>query len=513
MAEEDVTAKRAWLLQCLEANLNSTDAALRSSAEASLHQSYGEPGFGPALAGIAVARNLEPGVRQLAAVVLKQFVKEKWQGAEDKGEEDQTASAVELSPEDKAAVKRVLPDGLLDPENKVRTAVGMAVAAIAACDWPQDWPALMPFLLGTLTNHSDPNAVAGAVRCLALFCDDIDDRQLPSLLPSLVPALYGVVVNAQAYEPYVRRRALYILRSCISTLGFMNGAFQVETKNLMQPMLPPWMALFGSLLGPPLPAENPDDWGMRMEVIKCLQQVVLGFAKLAEGYLPALLGPLWQTFVSGIPVYEAAAVRGEQEAFSSLADEDGGIQGLPALMIQLFEFLLTLVGNKRFQKAVENSCEALAYFTLAYMQLTEDQVLTWESDANQYVADEDDASFNCRISGAMLLEAMVEEFEDVAVGGICVAALRRLQEAVALRSKGLPDFWKLREATILALGCIAEPLLNAKPETLKGFDVGQFLNSILQEDLSPGEGRLRLFAGAIPPRKGTLGDRQIRRRD
>jgi hypothetical protein len=36
---------------------------------------------------------------------------------------------------------------------------------------------------------------------------------------------------------------------------------------------------------------------------------------------------------------------------------------------------------------------------LNFHTLTESQVQTWSSDPNQYVADEDDVTYSCRISG------------------------------------------------------------------------------------------------------------------
>jgi hypothetical protein len=48
---------------------------------------------------------------------------------------------------------------------------------------------------------------------------------------------------------------------------------------------------------------------------------------------------------------------------------------------------------------MQESIGELVYYTVGYMQMTEEQVQTWSSDPNQYVADEDDVTYSCRISG------------------------------------------------------------------------------------------------------------------
>jgi hypothetical protein len=43
-----------------------------------------------------------------------------------------------------------------DPDSKIRTAVGMAIAAIASWDWPQSWPGLMEHLIASIKTRSNP---------------------------------------------------------------------------------------------------------------------------------------------------------------------------------------------------------------------------------------------------------------------------------------------------------------------------------------------------------------------
>jgi hypothetical protein len=62
------------LLRMLYATLDA-EPGMRASGEAGLAASASQPGFGLALAHVAVAPDLPYGIKQLAAVVLKKYVK------------------------------------------------------------------------------------------------------------------------------------------------------------------------------------------------------------------------------------------------------------------------------------------------------------------------------------------------------------------------------------------------------------------------------------------------------
>lgn len=64
-----------------------------------------------------------------------------------------------------------LPQGLADPDSKLRTAVGLAIAAIAAWDCPDAWPDLLQGLLQAI-NQRDNQPLG----------------KLPTSLPHVFPA-------------------------------------------------------------------------------------------------------------------------------------------------------------------------------------------------------------------------------------------------------------------------------------------------------------------------------------
>ncbi|XP_058114945.1 uncharacterized protein LOC131257969 isoform X2 [Magnolia sinica] len=472
-----VDQDQRWLLDCLTATLD-TNHDVRSFAEASLHQASLQPGFGVALSKVTVSKELPLGLRQLAAVLLKQFIKQHWQ------EDEETFIHPVVSTAEKEAVRRLLLQALDDPHGKICTAVGMAVASIAHYDWPEDWPDLLPLLLRLISDQANMNGVRGALKCLALISDDMDDKLVPKLVPVLFPCLYTIISSPHIYGKPLRTKALLIVHSCTSMLGAMSGVYKTETRGLMMPMLKIWMEQFSVILQPAVQSEDPDDWSFRMEVLKCLIQFVQNFPSMTEAEFTVILAPLWQTFVSCLKVYESSSIQGIEDSYTGRVDSDGSEKSLESFAVQLFELLLTIVGN--YKLVIGSNFKELVYYTIAFLQMTEEQVHTWSLDANQYVADEDDATCSCRISGLLLLEEVVASYGADGIDAIIESAQRRFTESCQAKLAGSTDWWRLWEAAMFAMVSLSESLSEAQvPESVK-FRLGSLLEQMLTADTGTG---------------------------
>ncbi|WJX57867.1 uridine/cytidine kinase [Trifolium repens] len=466
-----VDQDQQWLLSCLSATLD-PNQEVRSFAEASLDQASRQSGFGSALSKVVANKELTVGLRQLAAVLLKQFVKKHWQEGEDSFEPPV------VSVDEKDIICSMLLLTLDDPHRKICTAIGMAVASIAVYDWPELWSDLLPFLLNLINNQANLNGVHGAMKCLVLLSADLDDRTVPTLIPALFPSLLTIVSSPQIYDTYIRTKALTVVYSCTSMLGAMSGVYNAETSSLVVPLLKPWMEQFSSILQIPVQSENPDDWSIRMEVLKCLNQFIQNFSSLIKSEFEVILRPLWNTFVSSLRVYEQASIEGTEDSYEGRYDSDGSEISLESFVIQLFELLLTIVGNSRLGKVVAANVKELVYYTIAFLQMTEQQVHTWSVDANQFIADEEDATYSCRISGVLLLEEVVNSFDDEGFLAIIDAAKQWFNESQIRKVAGNASWWRIREATLFALSSLSEQLL----ETQESSNMKNMIEQIVVED-------------------------------
>ncbi|URD91572.1 hypothetical protein MUK42_00986 [Musa troglodytarum] len=477
--EPVVDRDQKWLLDCLSATLD-TSRDIRSFAEASLQQASSQPGFGAALSKIVVNNEISFGLRQLAAVLLKQFIKQHWQ------EDEENFVHPVVSAEEKAAIRQLLLPCLDDSHGKIRTAVSMAVASIAQYDWPEDWPELLPFLLKLISGENNINGVHGSLRCLALLSDDLDDTLVPKLVPSLFPYLHTIVSSSHLYEKSLRAKALSVVHSCVSVLGTMSGVYKTETLAMMMPMLNSLMEQFSIILQDPMQSEDPDDWSIRMEVLKCLLQFVQNIPNLSETQFSVILAPLWQTFISSLKVYQLSAIEGKQDSHSGRYDSDGGEKSLDSFVIQLFEFLLTIVGNSRLAKVIGRDVKELVYYTITFLQITEEQEHSWSLDANQYVADEDDVTYSCRVSGSLLLEELINAYGGEAIKSIMEACQSHFSESCQAKVAGSEDWWRLQEASLFALVSLSEQLIEVEDSKLTKDNLRNLLEQMITEDSGAG---------------------------
>ncbi|EEH57214.1 uncharacterized protein MICPUCDRAFT_486, partial [Micromonas pusilla CCMP1545] len=452
----------------------SSDASARQTAEAQLTQGGTQPGFGVGLARVSLNQALPYGTRQLAAVVLKKYVKEHWQEGEGRHVPPQT------SDEEKAAMREILPAGLGDPIAKIRTAVGMAIASIAAWDWPHAWPALTPTLLNAVKARQSEDAVLGALRCLQMICVDMEEAQIPQVVFSLA----------------LKRRALAVLHSCLTTLGMMSAAKQRAVRDLMIPLLPPWLDFFSRALATAPAADAPEQCSFVLEALRCLAPTVMYFAKPAgDAILPPLRAAA-TLFHALAGAYEANHVDAESDAERDrrvcfFSHRDGEDASVAHVVLQLLELVMTLVEHPRLSATLESGLAEMIYRAIGYMRMTASQEESWGDDPNQYVADEDDDMSSARATCGMLLDELVDRFGDDAQRALSVAVERRLSEAELARANGEANWWKTREATLLAVGVVSDALIEgeaaARSENVApSFAASVFLANVLERDLSSG---------------------------
>uniref|UniRef100_A0A7N0ZSB7 Importin-9 central HEAT repeats domain-containing protein n=1 Tax=Kalanchoe fedtschenkoi TaxID=63787 RepID=A0A7N0ZSB7_KALFE len=321
----------------------------------------------------------------------------------------------------------------------------------------------------------------GALRCLALLSADMDDSMVLKLVPALFPSLHRIISSPQLYDISVRAKALSLVYSCTSMLGGMSGVYKTETRSLMSSMIKPWMKQFSLILRNPIQSEDPDDWSIKMEVLKCLNKFAQNIPSLTEAEFTVIAGPLWQTFISSLKVYEQLAINGNEDPFEGRYDSDGAEKTLESFVFQIFELLLTIAGSSKLVKVIENNLKELAYYTIAFLQMTQQQILAWSMDVNQYVADEDDNVYNCRASGALLLEEIVGMSGAEGVTAVIDAVKRRFSESQKEKAAGSTMWWRIREATLFALASLAEPLLKAQRAGLTR-EIGPLIEEFSAED-------------------------------
>lgn len=434
--------------------------------------------FGVHLTELTLDPNGHLPIRQLASVLLKQYVEAHWSSQSEKFVAPQTTD------EAKAAIRHMLPIGLKESISKVRTSVAYAISAIAHWDWPECWPELFDLMMQCLQS-GDPNAVHGAMRVLTEFSREVTDNQMGLVAPVILPEMYKIFAETEKYSIRTRGRAVEIFTTCANVIAVMGEYKKGVTKTLLYPILPQFTeALVQALM---VPDGMTSDSGLRKEVLNALTVLVKYVPKQMATWLPHILTPVWNTLTDSANLYVRTVVN-DTDSVDNPVDSDGEVLGFENLVFSIFEFVSTLIETSKFRGMVQKGMTDLLYYIILYMQITEEQITLWANNPDQFVEDEDDDtySYSIRISAQDLLLSLCEEFEDECASGLCQAVTKHLQEAEQKKIAGDPNWWRVHESCLLAMGSVKDMIVEQITNSKLQFDLSGFLETVVLADLSLG---------------------------
>ncbi|CAL1541790.1 unnamed protein product [Lymnaea stagnalis] len=454
----------------------SPDLLTRSGGEDQIKALEVTEEFGVYLAEITVDTQGPLAIRQLASVLLKQYVQCHWSQQSEKFISPETTDAA------KAHIRQLLPQGLSESISKVRSSIAYAVSAIAHWDWPDVWPELFPLLMQALTS-GQPNAVHGAMRVLSEFCQDITDTQMGHVAPIILPELYKVFIGAETFGIRTRSRAIHIFNVVAGMVVTMQEYQKGIAKQLLFPVLSQFTKAFIHCLQ--LPNSTTCDSGLKLEVVKALTTLIKGFPKTMSEWLPEILPSIWTIFTQSAEIYVRTVVNNLEDADDPV-DSDGDVLGFENLVYTVFEFVHILIESSKFRSTVKKTVDQIIYYVIIYMQITEDQIRLWSNNPDQFVEDEDDDSFSysVRISAQDLLLSLGTEFQNVSPEALCQAITKHLQESENAKNSGNQNWWKIHESCMLALGTTKEMVVQAIKAGTAHFHLPGFLQSVVLADMN-----------------------------
>ncbi|XP_076037579.1 importin 9 isoform X2 [Oratosquilla oratoria] len=433
--------------------------------------------FGVHLVELTLDRNGPLAIRQLASVLLKQYVEAHWSKDSDK------FRVPECPDYAKARIRELLPHGLSEPTSKVRSSVAYAISAIAHWDWPEQWTSLFDVLMAALKGGEEA-PVHGAMRVLTEFSRDLTDQHIPQVAPVILPEMYRIFCEEEKYSIRTRGRAVEIFSTLANMICMMGEYNRSLAKTLLYPTLPAFTQAL--VKGLQTPDGFSSDSGLKKEILSALTVLIKNVPKQMGSYLPEVLGPVWQTLTTSADTYVNTTVNAREEADNPV-DSDGEILGFENLVFSIFEFVHALVETTKHKQMVKQGIADLIYYMLLYMQITEDQIESWSNNPDAFVEDEDEDSYaySVRISAQDLLLALCQEFPEECGSGLVVAVGRHLERAENHRVSGDPAWWKTHESIMLALGSVRDLVLDQVTKGLLQFDVTNFIQSVVLVDLDP----------------------------
>uniref|UniRef100_A0A4W6CBB7 Importin 9 n=1 Tax=Lates calcarifer TaxID=8187 RepID=A0A4W6CBB7_LATCA len=433
--------------------------------------------FGVHLAELTVDPQGALAIRQLASVILKQYVETHWCSQSEKFRPPETTDQA------KAAIRELLPAGLRESISKVRSSVAYAVSAIAHWDWPEAWPQLFTLLMEMLVS-GDVNAVHGAMRVLTEFTREVTDTQMPLVAPVILPEMYKIFTMAEVYSIRTRSRAVEIFTTCANLICAIEELEKGAAKALIFPVVQQFTEAFVQALQMP---DGPSSDICISSFSQAVTALVKNFPKPMVSSMQQILPIVWNTLTESAALYPFIKTEvNYTEEVDDPVDSDGEVLGFENLVFSIFEFVHTLLENNKFKSTVKKALPELIYYIILYMQITEDQIKVWTANPQQFVEDEDDDTFSysVRISAQDLLLAVAAEFQNESAAALAAAATRHLQEAEQAKNSGNEHWWKIHEACMLALGSVKTIITENVKNGRIQFDMHGFLASVILADLN-----------------------------
>lgn len=157
-----------------------------------------------------------------------------------------------------------------------------------------------------------------------------------------------------------------------------------------------------------------------------------------------------------------------------------------SMLLQIIEFIHSIVESGKFKPAIKNVLADLIYIMIVYMQITEEQIVMWSEDSEQFVEDDyqEGMDGSIRVSSQDVLQTMAGEYGGKLLPALSEALARHVSVAEAEKASGSTHWWKIHEASMAAVGSNRDLVL---ARHLK-FDLTQYLNYVrgsMSYDVSP----------------------------
>lgn len=218
------------------------------------------------------------------------------------------------------------------------------------------------------------------------------------------------------------------------------------------------------------------DVGLKKDVLNCLTVFLKHFRNRLRKWMPEILQPVWFSLTNSASLYTKAVVNSDCDenigTFSNPVDSDGDVLSLENLIFALFDFLSILLENPKSRKLIKASLSDLIYYILIYMQMTDEQMQSWSANPDQFVEDEDDDSYSysVRLSAQEVFLSLATEFHEnepeadrvVFHNALINAISKHFNESNQLKAQSADNYfwWKIQEASLLALGSLSSALVN-----------------------------------------------------
>lgn len=310
---------------------------------------------------------------------------------------------------------------------------------IAVHDFPDQWPNLLPTVLGVVPNGTDAQ-LHGALRVLSDLIDEsISEEQFFSMARDIAKALTEVTLNENR-KPMLRALAISIFRGCFDLMNMIKEDHAKEVRAFAEELLKEWNPFFISVLKGRLPdadlatGTQPDSWNsiiaLKLQVVKTLLRIRRVFPNLLLPQSTTFFSAVWEELVLLQEPHEELYIN--NEAQGRLEDSDNLPYTLDFLVLEELDFLNQCFRAPPVQAELDGQLNAHASahqvpwmmeimkMLVAYSRVTREEEELWDIDCSLYLAEETSvtANYTARTAAGDLLIKMGEWFDQKTIDGL-----------------------------------------------------------------------------------------------
>ena len=372
-------------------------------------------------------------------------------------------------------------------QKQIRTAAAYALASIASCEYPEQYPSLLVDL-ASLIRSGSRHAVHGAMRVLVDFVKaDLTEHQLIPVAQELLPLLLQIFKSPQLYTDSTRALTVSVLRQCIITLDMVRESYPEASRETAQAIIPVWLDAFIELLSTPSQNETKSQWGIRFEIVKTITSIFSSFKSSVIERLPDLikisvahLNDLLPIFIDN-QVYDTqlfSQIEGEEE------DDGATVEELVCPIVDLISgFTNVKQGKIVFEDQNLNIIPVAVRLALEWGQMTVEEEETWAADPNAFVDDEEDETenYSLRIATHDLLDGLLSRYPIITSKTLGPETAKMLSTSQNTHNEGKSYWWKPIEAALATIGNVSDYLTDEDNETSENFDLVGLCQSVVTQ--------------------------------
>lgn len=327
--------------------------------------------------------------RQLATIILKQFIKDHWT-------EDDICDNITIKDDAKHKIRYLLPKGLSDVQPKIRTAVAVTLSYIADHDYPEKWPNMTQVIRNKLSANN-ANEVDGVITFLDSCSRLLSYNNLFLLTREVFDVFHNILESDMVsiiifvqFIDIVKYLFQFAPNIKVRIIKAMSHLLLLEDNNscTAEPEYPmDLISRFYVLICRLLQRSCNNSMELRSVLIRVLNQLLHKYTDCVHNSLKSLLPTIWELLTTCGNEYRLIIMNADQSGSGNIDEEKVHFDHL---INNIFSLIYTIVQSDRIASSFSEYYPELIYWIILFQSIIPSFERDWEQDEYNFLNDDYD---------------------------------------------------------------------------------------------------------------------------